>query len=460
MTQCKKTRKAAACASRAWVGGIAAAVFSSAGAQVSQQGVSPGSNTARSFVDASIVRDSGINQPLDLLNDFYPMIQVEISKRDNIRRRSDVQEDDLRTVVAPSLGYRTNIGRHSFYAAYSGIYTYHDDFGGEDSQANSLIAQLGLDLSRSWNMNLFAGVGESFEERGVSGSRGFDQLIIGEDTGPDETEYEYYGADLVYGRNVSPLNASIGFERYENRYTNNFQGDDNPQGSRDRKTDSVHLDLSYKIGAKTSVFGRIQQTDVNYGRELNSLDSEQTDVIVGLRWKPTNALSGVVGIGTSDREYDDGAREEFDDEIYYVNLNYMLNPFSTIELGASRAVEEPGDGDSDFYVSDFLGIGWDHSLTPHLAFSAYAKWIEDDYNTGREDRFFDYGLGLDYAWKSWMTAGIFYGEIDRDSDLDTAGYDDKYFGIRLRSDLRSLLKGRGSRIEPAASFGLSKPSDR
>ena len=74
-------------------------------AQVSTLGLPPAASTGTSFVDASIVRDSQINQPLDLLNDFYPAVEVTIYDHDNVRRRSDIQEEDLKISVG---GWRYN----------------------------------------------------------------------------------------------------------------------------------------------------------------------------------------------------------------------------------------------------------------------------------------------------------------------------------------------------------------
>ncbi len=441
------------------IGLLATLVVVSAGAQVTSKGISPAYNTLNSFVDGSIVRDSGIDQPLDLLNDFYPAIEITISDHDNVRRRADIQEDDMKVIVAPSLAYRTNIGRHQFYVAYSGRFAYHDELNQEDSQSNSLVSHLGLDIARRWDLNVFAGIGNSFEERGISGSRAFNQFIPGLDAGPDEIDYYQYGADLIYGRKVSPLNAVLGFEKHTSKFTNNFQGDENIIGGRDRDIDSIHFDISYQIGSKTSIFGRVQKSDVDYDRAFNSLDSEQTDYLLGVRWRPSNALSGVIGVGSSDKDFIDPTRSDYSGDNYYVNLDYMLNPFSVVSLSASRAVEEPGDDLSDYYESSLLGIAWDHGLTSQLGFNVYAKRVDDEYNTGRDDEFIDFGLSLDYAWKPWLTAGIYYGQIERDSTLDELDYDDSYFGIRLRSDLRPLLKGRRN-VEEPDSFEYPQASNK
>jgi len=221
----------------------------------------------------------------------------------------------------------------------------------------------------------------------------------------------------------------------------------------------VHFDLSYKIGAKTSIFGRVQYSETDYDRQFNSLDNEQADYLIGVRWKPANALSGTIGIGSSDRDFDDPTREGFDDTIYYANLNYQLNPFSNITVNASRNVEEPGDAVSDFFESDLIAVGWNHALTSQLALNTYVQWIDDDFNTNRRDEYFDWGVGLDYIWRPWLTAGIFYGETERDSTLATEEFDDAFYGIRFRSDLRPLLRGRSKAIEPD-SFDYPASSNR
>ena len=221
-------------------------------------------------------------------------------------------------------------------------------------------------------------------------------------------------------------------------------------------SDSVHLDVNWQFAANTSVFGRVQKTDVNYVAERNTLDSEQTEYLVGLRWKPLNDLSGVAGIGVTEKKFDDPVREDYDGTTYYANLSYAFRPFTVLELGLSRAVEEPSDETSSYYESDYLGVGFSHGFTDRVVFDAYAKWIDDDYDNGRRDEFLDWGVGLDYVWRSWMTAGVYYGEVERDSTRQLLDYDDSYVGIRLRSDLRSLIRGSSRRHHEPASFDYPK----
>lgn len=437
-----------------WLGAsMTAAMTTGVSAQVADQGLSPASNTYRSYQDASLARDSGINQPLDLLNDFYPAITVSIGKHDNVRRRPDFQEDDLKVIAQPSLAYRSNIGRHQFYAAYSGTYSFHQDLSQEDSKSNIARAKLGLDLTRRWDVDLFASIGEGFAERGISGGREFNQFAgNGLDSGPERVDFLSYGADLIFGRKIGVVQAVLSYDYIETGFEGDDLFNDTDSSDRGRQSESVHLDLNWQFASKTSLFGRIQRTEVDYDLRAPSLDSRQTDYLLGLRFNPANALSGVASVGRSVRDFEDSSREGFDGSTYYLNLSYSINPFSVVELNASRFVEEPGDENSSFYESELIGASWSHSLTSQVVFGAYAKLVDDDYDLGREDGFFDWGLRLDYVWRSWLTAGVYYGEIDRDSSLDGIDYDDRYFGIRLSSDLRSLLQGRGKRQTEPSSF--------
>lgn len=426
-------------------------------AQVSDKGLSPAANTYASYQNASIARDSGLNQPLNLLNDFYPAIEVTITQHDNVRRRPDFDEDDLKIIARPSLGYRTNIGRHQFYAAYNGTYTFHKDISQEDAESNEVTAKLGLDLSRRWDVDVFGGYGDSFEQRGISGSRGFGAFSNnGIDSGPEKVEYLNYGADIIFGRKTGILTAVLGYEYNESGYKSNNLANPLNRNGRDRESESVHFDLNWRFAAKTSVFGRVERRETNYDSINSDIDSDQADFLVGVRFTPANALSGVLAVGRSDKDFKSPTREGYDDNSYYANLNYSINPFSNIELSASRIVEEPADVNSSYYESEFIGAAWNHSLTPQLILDVFAKFIDDDYDTNRQDQFVDWGIGLDYVWRDWMTAGIYYGEIERESNVENVAYDDTYFGIRLRSDLRSLLKGRGQKRPEPFSFGELK----
>ena len=431
-------------------------------AQIELKGISTAPNLAGSYNGESLPRDSGFNEPLDLLNDFYPSIEVRLQNNSNIQRRSDVENSDTKLIISPTLGYRTNIGRHGFYAAYTGTFERHDEFTQENSNSHNINLKLGLDLSKRWDLDLFGGFGTAREERGISGTRDFfltveDGVFV--DQGPDRIGYDNIGFDLIYGRKLGKLVAVLGYERGSSSFRSE-SGSLIEGGNRDRSTESIHLDVDYNIAGNTSIFGRIEYNEVDFNRFDASLDSEEVEWLVGMRIKATNRLSGVIGYGAIDRDFDDSSLNNYDGNTYYANLTYAITPFSTIQFGASRSVEEPSSaGDGSFFTSELFSLSWQHALTDNLVFDSFVKTLDDDFENGRRDEFFDWGLGLDYALEPWLTIGAYYEDIDRDSNTEGVAYEDRIFGIRLKSDLRPLLSRQRAKKNPEPiSFGASKRS--
>lgn len=409
---------------------------------ITNSGVSPASNTFRSFNESSLTRDSEIQNALDLLEDFYPSITVSWIRHDNVRRRNNSQESDTKLTIEPSIDYRHDFGRHKLFLSASGELTRHDEFDQEDAEALALRGGLTLDISKRFDLNLRASVMDTFEERGVSGSRTLGSVgqinnIDELDEGPDEVSVDTIGADLVYGRGISRLNAVVGIEKTDVEFDNNFQGSAvGPFADRNRQIDTIHLDLSYELGARLRVFGRFENSDIDYERESSTLDAQLDTYLLGVRYAPSARLNGVVGIGKQDKDFDLDSREDYDGSTYYGNLNYAIRPYSVLSFNASKLVEEPGDDSSDFFVSKLVGVSWSHALSERWSLGAYIKKIDDEFNNGRQDDFDDLGLNVEYIWRRWLTAGLRFGRLERDSNRPEIPYEDEYFGITIRSDLR------------------------
>lgn len=401
-----------------------------ANTSITNSGISPASNTYRSFNDSPLTRDRDIQNAFDLLQDFYPSIEIAYESHDNVRRRPGAQEKDDVIRIKPSLEYRTNLGRHNLYLSAAADSKKHDEFESEDVSSSNLRGALRIDVSKKIDLDLQASLLSTYEERGVSGTTGFVQSP----DGPEEVDIDTLGADLRYGLGISRLNASVGVETKSAEYKRAAAR------GRDRDTDEIHLDVSYDVGASTSAFIRFEDRDIDY--VTGDLDSDENSVLVGLRFKPTGKIDGVFGIGTKDKDFVSPAREDYDGSRHYVNLNYAVKPYSIVSLNASRNVEEPGEDLSDYYVSELLGLAWEHSLTDRLSFKVYKKNFEDDYNNGRLDEFDDSGINVSYAFRNWLTAGIQFGQVERESNRANVAYEDDYVGITLRSNLRRSPKSQ------------------
>ena len=62
--------------------------------------------------------------------------------------------------------------------------------------------------------------------------------------------------------------------------------------------------------------------------------------------------------------------------------------------------------------------------------------VNDDFDTGREDDLYDFGLGVNYAFRWWMSVGARYNYLKRDSNLVVDGvqvndYEENIIGLTL-----------------------------
>ena len=79
-------------------------------------------------------------------------------------------------------------------------------------------------------------------------------------------------------------------------------------------------------------------------------------------------------------------------------------------------------------------------LPQKLDLLAYYNRIDDDFDSGREDKIDDYGIGLVYHARRWLSLGFRYGKSERDSNRADANYDDTYYDIFLQFNAGKSIK--------------------
>ncbi|MBS1270361.1 MAG: hypothetical protein MAG794_01316 [Gammaproteobacteria bacterium] len=62
---------------------------------------------------------------------------------------------------------------------------------------------------------------------------------------------------------------------------------------------------------------------------------------------------------------------------------------------------------------------------------AYINRTEEDFDSGRNDEILDYGFGVDYALRPWLSVGGGYTVIERDSSVAGEDYEDEIFTVKL-----------------------------
>ena len=205
------------------------------------------------------------------------------------------------------------------------------------------------------------------------------------------------------------------------------------QEFRDRDTSGVFGEIHYNVTAKTSVFVLADYREFEYvNANATASDSEETSLQVGVEWQATTKTRGRFSIGQLDKDFKDPAVADTDQLTYALRLSWDPQTRTNVALYGSRRTEETTSALDSFYVSTLWGASIRHSFAERWSGNAYLNFIDDDFDSGRNDEYTDFGIGVDYAFRWWASVGARYGYIQRDSTVELNNYDENYFAITLQ----------------------------
>jgi len=390
-------------------------------AQTAQFGIAPSARTQRAISDPPTRSDRDDEG-------LYAAVGIAYSHRSNVRRESVAAggnggEGDSAMVITPQAGYKRMFGRHSAEVGVTTQFTRFQDLTSEDTQNYTIKGLSNLDISRLLDLDLFASFTDAAEPRGGSGTRPF------QDIEPDEVEITQYGGAFTVGRRAARIQLEAGADRSEWRYQNN------QQEVRDRDDDRLHGRVFYNISPRTSLFVGASLTDVDYRLAGLGLDSEELGYEVGGRWDVSARTTGQVSVGRTEKDFDNPALADVDATTLAGRLSWSPRQRTTFNLYGSRQFEETTSVGDIFFISELIGASLNQAIGSRWDASAYINQTNDEFESGRRDEILDYGVGLDYAFRRWLSLGARYSVIERDSNVPGNDFDDEVLSLLLNGNL-------------------------
>ncbi len=385
-------------------------------AQEARFGIAPSANTQQAVSDPP-TRSSREQEGL------YAGVGVAYSHRSNVRRDIDGNEDsDSAYIISPRAGYKRLFGRHSAELGVTSQFTRFEDFSEENTESYTLSGLTNLDITRILDLDLYGSFTDTAEARGASGTR------FNQDPVPDQVEITGYGGVFTIGRPASRTQIELGADRSQWRYQNN------QQEFRDRNNDRVHGRIYYNISPRTSVFAGAGLTDIDFIRQGTSIDSEELAYEVGGRWDASARTTGQVSVGRTEKDFDNPALEDATTTTLAGRLSWDARPRTTFNLYGSRQFEETTSAADSFYVSELVGVSVDQSFGARWNAFAYYNMTDDEFESGREDEITDYGLGLDYSLRRWLSIGAQYSVVERESNVPGNDYSDEILSLFINGN--------------------------
>ncbi len=357
-----------------------------------------------------------------ILPGFYPGISIIATRHSNARRVTSPEESDTEISVSPELVYRAKFGANNHLElGYTATANQFSNFSDEDTDAQGLSAAVQLNIGRNAAVDLRAGYNEGSEARGSSAARaGNDAAAV-----PDEYKEQILSVDGRLGNSEDRLQFGVGASAQDLEYTNNNQS------SRDRDNTSVYGRVTYNVSPLTSVLAEIRQTDVDYIEDSNPRDSQERTLTVGANWQPTELTGFQFRVGKTQKDFDNESLQDFDGTNYLGRVTWEPTAFTTVSAYASRAVEESSDSAASFFVSDLIGVTVNHGLSERLNLLGYYNKTEDDFSNGRLDDVKDYGVGLDYAMREWLSLNARIGRVKRTSNEADVPFEDTFVSLGI-----------------------------
>ncbi len=384
-------------------------------------------------VPQDIVAPSEYNSD-DFVPGFYPALGLAYQHSSNPRRGGGEAVSDTAWVLTPSLRYHQPVGRRNKLTLdYAGSYTYFNELDDEDSQDHRLGANLFLDLSSRFDLNLGLDYTKGHDTRGLSDSR----LTEVADTELDRWRQNGLHIEGVFGRPAAKGQIRAGYAHSRLRFINNAQE------TRDRDLDTFNLAFFYSHSPKTKLFveGRLGEIEYIEADQAGlDLSSTETSLAFGATWQATARTKGHAQVGFTRKSPEADGAEDFDGLTFSGRIVWARTSYSNIGLFYTRTLEEPTELDASYIVADTYGADWSHALTERFNLNLWARFGTNEFSNDREDELSDWGLNLGYRVADWLSLGAGYSQLKRDSTAPDGDFTDRVFTLSLR--IQGAYEGR------------------
>ena len=208
---------------------------------------------------------------------------------------------------------------------------------------------------------------------------------------------------------------------------------------------NVGAQLYYNMTAKTNFFVEYMFSDITY-KENKDSNSIGNSLGLGVNGQIAAKVTGTAKITYDMRDYDRSVTgaDNYNDLVgYYVALTWKPTNRNVVRLSGARKMEETRFGNDTgynrYFADTLVSLYGSHKLTDKLTAALTVSWENMDYakrvnGTKRDDNLYTIKPQVDYQFKEWLSAGIWYQFRTRHSNWTdsrgiSADYDNNKAGI-------------------------------
>lgn len=214
---------------------------------------------------------------------------------------------------------------------------------------------------------------------------------------------------------------------------------DNEYKSLNRNRVNAGAQLYYNVSPKTSFYFAYLYSIIKYENNDKN-NSNGNSFILGVNGNVTQKVKGTAQVSYDTRNYDEdieNADSNFGIFGYLLSLTYEPTRRDTIILSGERKMEEATFANNRYYVSTGVGLEYKHSFYQRWTLGLLAAYENIGYpetveDVNRNDDLIKVKPSLEYKFKEYLFASVWYQFRNKSSNYDGVEYSDNKVGLQVK----------------------------
>ncbi len=198
---------------------------------------------------------------------------------------------------------------------------------------------------------------------------------------------------------------------------------------RDRADNGATLSVFHKLFGETSIFGEYEFVRLSYD-ERNENDSDEHHFFGGIQWDASEKSTASIKAGWQIKDFEETDDQE-DNFFLEILLNYEITPKSSINLAGVRRLAESDTIANNYSLYHTVSATYAQTIADKISGNIQMYLTDNEYKRfdtvvsvveERDDTFYGVTASLDYAFTTWLSAGVEYSYKQCDSNLSNFDY--------------------------------------
>lgn len=346
--------------------------------------------------------------------DVTPTVKVNVQEDDNIFLQvSGSETSSTVTIVQPAFSAVADDGVTRYRVSYE------LEDGTYDDTVNSDYTDHQLSAGFDWRIDVRNLLELKTNYRRDHDDRSADSVTSLGAADLNEYKDRDFSAGYTYGAPESRGRISVNYRTQNLDYTTNLAD----TSVLESDSDTVDGSFSVAVGAVTRVVAQVVERSTDFPND-SVQNRDDSSFFVGADWEVTGLTSGSVRVGQTDSDLVNASGNDSSSTTGSVSISWAPYEYSKWTLLSSQSVENSENDVGSFVDRASLGVSLDHQWSDTFSMNVSITQRDDDFvGANRSDESLASQIGFNYVIRRWVTVGLSFSQVDKDSSDAAFTYD-------------------------------------